>query len=218
MELQTVRVEFVQPVVGEALFEEEAKRRRQSELERKRDELDVEIAALAEDAEEERKARLGERKSIEGALAKLKKELAQAKKERTMAIVLQTATLGGRMRQVTALGRLEEWWREQKLKNLGVDPDDPEQPTDKELAEVSLTAKQSEDYWVMSMCCVLEGCVVRDEDGEPVVENFTWPKDIHDWTKVPGAFIEAALDQAYILNPSWKPDWGMEPRDDVAKN
>ena len=218
MERQTVRVEYVQPVVGEARFEQEAKNRQRGELEDKLDSLDVEIAALAEDAEEERRRLLGDRKGVEGALAKLKKELAKDEKARSLAMVVTTATLGGRMRHVEALGWLSEWWHEQKLKNLGIDPDDPEQPSDEELAVVKMTGKQSEDYWVMSMCAVLEGAVLRDDDGEPVIENFTWPEDLHEWTEMPSAFVEPSLDQVYALNPAWRPDWAREPEGEAAKN
>ena len=248
MALEKVQVRVIQPLVGEALREENELRRTRTTLDAAAEalqqrlaELEVELESRRDDADaltnaddekttervlEAMTATSEKLTGVQKELDAVRKEQEQARaelerrlKERLIVIDVQTAAFGGRLRQMEAAAAVDEWVLAQKRKALGVDEDAEEQPGRKELDGVRLNDQQREDYVVMSTCTAIVGAVCRDEDGRPVVTGMEWPEEMYDWTEVPAYIIEPTLMQVYALNPSWSPDWlSVGTEDNSAKN
>lgn len=216
MELDKVQVRVLKPLVGDELRNENELRQRRDDLERRLAQLAEELAGYGED--EDPSEILEQVAGLEAQRDEIQEELKGRYRARTVTIDLQTASFGGRIRQMEAMAQVEEWLEGQKRKNLGVPEGATEQPSREALQQAPLTDQQREDYVVMSTCTALVGAVCRDDEGRPVCGNFDWPGDMHGWTKVPAYIVEPALMQAYALNPSWTPDWLAVPEDEAEKN
>lgn len=216
MELDKVQVRVLKPLVGDELRKENELRQRRDDLERQ---LAAKKAELAKpDSVTPRMHLQEEYAELEAQRDQIQEELKERYRARTVTIDLQTASFGGRIRQMEAMAQVEEWLQERKRKNLGVPEGATEQPSREALQQATLTDQQREDYVVMSTCTALVGAVCRDDEGRPVCSNFEWPADMHGWTEVPAYIVEPALMQAYALNPSWAPDWLTVPEDESEKN
>lgn len=216
MELDKVQVRVLKPLVGDELRKENELRQRRDDLERQ---LAAKKAELAKpDSVTPRMHLQEEYAELEAQRDQIQEELKERYRARTVTIDLQTASFGGRIRQMEAMAQVEEWLQERKRKNLGVPEGATEQPSREALQQAALTDQQREDYVVMSTCTALVGAVCRDDEGQPVCSNFDWPANMHRWTEVPAYIVEPALMQAYALNPSWAPDWLTVPEDESEKN
>jgi len=220
--IQTVRVEVSRPLIGDELLREtellQDRREKRLLVDERQEQLDALIAERdappTEPKEPEDDPKLDAK--IEKAQERLKdaqKELRRIErlqkkraKERRIVLTVQVATFAGRMRQVQAAADAQRWARRKRLENAGLDPDDPELPLNADL-KAALTSPQAEAWATMSAAATIIGAVARDDEGEPLVENFEWPQRIQDWVNVPNYIVEPVLSQSYACNPDWTPDW-----------